>query len=140
MKRNLVFLTVKIVMLLYCQSTLSQDIATSNLEWQLVSTTDLATQQTKPYTGTIKTHAVQNIEWIQKGGEKQSAYTVTSTEGTWADTSKDGSYTYYATRNNNLCAITFERRAGETTVLMKFGEPGNPIASIRFLVQSITIN
>lgn len=125
-------------LLLLSTRTVGQNIASTVLIWKTDKSTDLKTPSAIPYQAEFRTNKTQTVEWIQKGGEKVTVYTVTGTEGSWPDVTKDGKFKYFLSRNNKAYVMSLEKNGAERTITFMFLSEGENPYTLSFHVQSVT--
>lgn len=137
------YLATGFLVVIFClsfNSSFSQDISTASLTWTADQTTDLSTGKNVPYQCEIKTDGVRSVKWVQKKGQLITTYTVTGTEGKWANISSSGTFTYLLSRNGKDCKMIIEKKLTGIFITMDFSKPGEFVSRQRFRIKSVTNN
>ena len=131
-------LTMVLLLLFFGSSLAAQNLTTANLIWESDQTTDLQTNEAKPYQATFKTKGNQSFEWVQKKGQLSTYYKIVSVEGSWEDVAQPGTATYVLERNGKNLRVRFERNlSGLFITLIYPGAVGD--SRLQFRVKSVTL-
>jgi len=112
-------------------------MASANLVWESDQTTDLQTNEIKPYLATFKTNGSQSLDWIQKGGKLSANYKVVSIDGIWANVSNLGTITFLVERNGKNLRARFERNLSGLFITLIYPNSGGE-ARLQFRIKSVS--
>jgi hypothetical protein len=130
--------TIVLLLQFFCRSIAAQNLTTADLTWEADQTTDLQTNEAKPYQATFKTKGDKSFEWVQKKGQLSTHYTVVSVEGSWENVAQSGTATFVLERNGKNLRARFERNLSGVFITLIY--PGAVVdARLQFRVKSVTL-
>lgn len=127
------------IALLFCLMSLhgnAQNIRNSKIKWTLTQSGRIL-ETLKPYRGELITEGVNKIIWIQKNGEKQSDYEITSTIGEWANIQQNGKIEYLIQKNGRKGKLLIERTIAGVSIVFYFDEAFSDPNALKFIVGEI---
>ncbi len=130
-------LTIVLVLVFFGSSLAAQNLTTADLTWEADQTTDLQTNEAKPYQGTFKTKGNQSFEWLQKKGQLSTHYTVVSVEGSWENVAQSGTATFALERNGKNLRARFERNLSGLFITLIYPNSGGE-ARLQFRIKSVS--
>lgn len=118
-------------------SVQSQNPASDTLQWSLGQGTDLRTNQSFVYTGSLITNA-QSVQWVQKS--LTSTFSVTSVSGSWSDVSQQGQLVFTVEEEGASGLLTIERTSNGLYVTMEFPRNDPQGSKVKWAVTQVTNN
>jgi hypothetical protein len=133
-------LTLLFALLVIAAPGNAQDVGKSDLSWIATQVSDLKASREDPVACTFRTRAGNSVEWIQKGGQAITTYSITSSIGRWTDLGKPGQVVYNVSDGRSSGTMTFERTASGFFVTLDFSAGGPHGIRMRFSITNVTAN
>lgn len=113
----LIHITIYLLLLTGTRPVKAQDVTQQRLKWTASEVTDVKTGLVESNTSQFITSTNQ-IEWIQKGGQRVYTFTITQTIGAWLNVAQEGAITFQLNLNNKPGSITIQKSNGATLLTL----------------------